>query len=90
MLADTEPELIKAVREGCLDKVGELVAKGIDVNCEDADGNSALHHAILANNVLVLRLLLATHKCNVCFFISCNNFLFYRMCSHCFLMLPTE
>uniref|UniRef100_F1KTR9 Neurogenic locus notch protein n=1 Tax=Ascaris suum TaxID=6253 RepID=F1KTR9_ASCSU len=62
---DTEPELIKAVREGCLDKVGELVAKGIDVNCEDADGNSALHHAILANNVLVLRLLLATHKCNL-------------------------
>uniref|UniRef100_A0A914ZZK3 EGF-like domain-containing protein n=1 Tax=Parascaris univalens TaxID=6257 RepID=A0A914ZZK3_PARUN len=62
---DIEPELIKAVREGCLDKVGELVARGVDVNCEDADGNSALHHAILANNVHVLRILLASHKCNL-------------------------
>ncbi|KHN74937.1 Protein lin-12 [Toxocara canis] len=62
---ELEPELIKAVRNGRLDEVRRLVASGVDPNCVDGDGNGALHLAILANNIPVLRTLVATHKFNL-------------------------
>jgi|GEM_PF-777012 len=53
-----QEELLKAALEGNVEKVEELLSKGVDPNVKDEDGNTPLHLAIKANHLQIAKLLI--------------------------------
>jgi ankyrin repeat protein len=56
--AADEPGLVAAVKNGHRDAVRELLKTRVDVNAPEADGTTALHWAVRANDLETIRLLL--------------------------------
>ena len=56
--AEISPEMLNAAKEGRLDDVKKLIAKGEDVNATSADGVTALMVAAVENRLPVVRALL--------------------------------
>jgi uncharacterized protein len=49
---------IRAAQNGKVEIIKELLESGINVNCRDADSNTALHRAVCNNHYEVVKLLL--------------------------------
>ena len=56
--ADISPEMLTAARDGKLDDIKELLAKGEDANAANADGVTALMVAATENRLTIVRVLL--------------------------------
>lgn len=62
---NTDNRLFKAIENGDVNKVKELISGGIDVNSVNSEGWSALHAAVKANNIAIVRELLSHKKINM-------------------------
>ena len=58
-------QLIEAVNSGNKELVEQLLKQGADVNTQDENGMAPLHHAILHDNLTIVKLLLEQETINV-------------------------
>ena len=54
---DTIDEILESIDEGDIKKMNILFKKGVDINAQNSDGETALHHASYEHNIKIMNIL---------------------------------